>query len=93
MTKMQITVSQACRFLELRDYPLPVTEDTRPFLSQLENFERLYLPLVASVNPGASLLALRTLARAKWLAMQGGKPTTNGSYFSKPRSNRVRLSM
>ena len=86
--KPQITLAQTCRFLELSDYPLAVREKDRAFLSDEANF----LPLAASVNPGASLLRLKTLARAKWSGLKTGQELTT-SYYSKPRGNRVRLNV
>ena len=64
--KLKISVSQVCRFLNMRDYPVIVTEDRKLFFRQYETFENYYLPLLVSVNPGCDPMRLRTLARAKW---------------------------
>ena len=90
--KTQITVAQTCRFLELNDYPMAVREQDRAFLSDEANFSTFFLPLAASVNPGASLLRLKTLAKAKWSGLRTGQGLTT-SYYSKPRGNRVRLNV
>ena len=91
-TKHLVTVAQTCRFLGLRDYPVPIDKAALPHLANWTNFRRFFLPLVASVNPSACRLRLETLARAKWVAVVGeGQPTT--SFFNKPRNNRVRLNV
>lgn len=90
--KHLVTVAQTCRFLGLRDYPVPIDKAALTHLASWTNFRRFFLPLVASVNPSACRLRLETLARAKWVAVVGeDQPTT--SFFNKPRNNRVRLNV
>ena len=103
-----VTVANACRFLNLVDYPVPVPVDLDTqllpsFLSTLENFEKFFLPLLATVNPGRGMLPLKTLAKAKRRQIlenarqvqdqSGQRRKTVLAFTRKPRMNRVRLNM
>ena len=103
--KQEITVAQTCRFLELNDYPLAFANHSSEFLANFDAFSGFYLPLVASVNPGKSRLRVKTLVRAKWLAL-GFKskpilgdetpvaaPQAHSSFFRKPKGNKIRLNI
>jgi hypothetical protein len=92
--KNQITVSMACRYLELKDYPVPVNENNRQFFENLSNFEQYYLPLVASVNKGADAWKIQTLVKAKWFEVLKAKVGESRSiYFNKPRRNKVMVNI
>ena len=58
-------MAQTCRFLQLNDYPLAVGAHNRSFFSDQDKFDRFYLPLAAGVNPGAGLLRLIIIQKAK----------------------------
>ena len=103
-----VTVANACRFLNLVDYPVPVPVDLDPhhlpsFLSTLESFEEFFLPLLATVNPGRGMLPLKTLAKAKRRQIlenarqvqdqSGQRGKTASAFTRKPRMNRVRLNI
>ena len=103
-----VTVANACRFLNLVDYPVPVPVDLDPhhlprFLSTLESFEEFFLPMLATVNPGRGMLQLKTLAKAKRRQIlentrqvqdqSGKRGKTSTAFTRKPRMNRVRLNM
>jgi len=90
--KNQISVSLACKYLGLKDYPVPINENNRKFFEIQSNFEDYYLPLVASVNKGANALSIQTLVRAKWFEVLKAKPGESRSiYFNKPRRNKVKV--
>jgi len=93
--KNQITVNMACRFLGLKDYPVPINENNIQFFKNQSNFEAYYLPLVASVNMGANPLSVKTLVKAKWFEViqskLGGK--SRSIYFNKPRRNKVKVNV
>ena len=90
--KNQISVSLACKYLGLKDYPVPINENNRKFFEIQSNFEEYYLPLVASVNKGANALSIQTLVKAKWFEVLKTKPGESRSiYFNKPRRNKVKV--
>jgi len=93
--KFKISVSQVCRFLKMRDYPVPVTEERKLFFQQYERFESYYMPLLVSVNPGCDPLKLQTLARAKWreVVFSGAQPQASSLYFNKPKKNMIRVNI
>ena len=92
--KHLITVSMACKFLGLKDYPVPVNEFNKQFFENREYFEAYFLPLVASVNQGAHPLSIKTLVKAKWLEVLKAKPGEFRSlYFNKPRRNKVKVNV
>ena len=93
--KFKISVSQVCRFLKMKDYPVPVTQDRKIFFQQYENFETYYMPLLVSVNPGCDPLKLQTLARAKWreVIFSGSQPQSSSLYFNKPKKNMIKVNI
>ena len=64
--KFSITVGQLCRYFSMNEVPVPVTEKSRMRWTELDKFEKFYLPLVATVNPNTDPCQLKTLVRAKW---------------------------
>jgi len=93
-SKHYITVSMACKYLGLKDYPVPVNEFNKQIFENLSNFENYFLPLVASVNLGANPLSIQTLVKAKWTEFLKSKPGEFKSiYFNKPRRNRVKVNV
>lgn len=92
--KHLITVSMACKYLGLKDYPVPVNNFNKQFFENQNNFEAFFLPLVASVNQGANPLSIQTLVKAKYLEVKKAKPGEFRSlYFNKPRRNRVKVNV
>jgi len=92
--KHQITVSMACRFLGLKDYPVPINEFNKQFFEVQSVFEAYFLPLAASVNMGANPLSIKTLVKAKWAEVQKSKiGECKSIYFSKPRRNKVMVNV
>eukprot|EP00092_Neocalanus_flemingeri_P023802 GFUD01025827.1.p1 GENE.GFUD01025827.1~~GFUD01025827.1.p1 ORF type:complete len:539 (-),score=94.86 GFUD01025827.1:142-1758(-) len=90
--KNQITVSQTCKYMGLKDYPVPINENNRHFFKNRSNFEDYYTPLVASVNLGGNPLSIQTLVKAKWFEVMQAKLGDSGSiYFNKPRRNKVKI--
>ena len=84
----------ACKYLGLKDYPVPVNEFNKRFFENRENFEAYFLPLVASVNQGAHPLSIETLVKAKWLEVLKAKPGEFRSlYFNKPSRNKVKVNV
>jgi len=93
-SKHLITVSMACKYLGLKDYPVPVNDFNKKFFENENNFEAYFLPLVASVNQGANPLSIQTLVKAKYLEVKKAKPGEFRSlYFNKPRRNRVKVNV
>ena len=92
--KNQISVTMACKFLGLKDYPIPINENNRNFFTNRSNFEDYYLPLVASVNMGANPLSIQTLVKAKWFeVIQAKLGEYKSTYFNKPRRNKVKVNV
>jgi len=92
--KHLITVSMACKYLGLKDYPVPVNNFNKQFFENQNNFEAFFLPLVASVNQGANPLSIQTLVKAKYLEVLKAKPGEFRSlYFNKPRRNKVKVNV
>eukprot|EP00092_Neocalanus_flemingeri_P036191 GFUD01039407.1.p1 GENE.GFUD01039407.1~~GFUD01039407.1.p1 ORF type:complete len:564 (+),score=104.47 GFUD01039407.1:133-1824(+) len=90
--KNQITVSQTCKYMGLKDYPVPINENNKHFFKNRANFEDYYTPLVASVNLGGNPLSIQTLVKAKWFEVMQAKLGDSGSiYFNKPRRNKVKI--
>jgi len=92
--KNQVSVAQACKFLGLKDYPVPINENNKQFFSIRSNFDDYYLPLVASVNRGANPLSIKTLVKAKWFeVLQAKMGESKTIYFNKPRRNKVKVNV
>jgi len=92
--KNQISVSLACKYLGLKDYPVPITEHNRKLFENRSLFEEYYLPLVASVNKGSNPLGIQTLVKAKWYEVLKTKAGESKSiYFNKPRRNKVKVNV
>ena len=90
--KTIISVNLACKFLGLKDYPVPVNENTRLAFQEYTKFEDYYLPLLATINPESNPLAIKTLAKAKWKEVMKARPgDTKSLYFNKVRKNRIRV--
>lgn len=62
----QVTVEQVCTFLEMKDYPIPVTKELKESFKDVKVFEEFAIPLFRRVNPKAHPLVLQTLLRSKW---------------------------
>jgi len=62
----QVTVDQVCKFLEMKDYPIPVTEGLKESFKNKQIFNDYATPLFRRVNPKAHPLVLETLVKAKW---------------------------
>ena len=92
--KFKISVSQVCRFLKMKDYPVPVTDQSRDFFQEYNNFENYYLPLLASVNPTCDPLKIKTLSKAKWREIISSDAQPSSSlYFNHPRNNTIKLNI
>ena len=91
-SKNQISVNHTCKFLGLNDYPVIETQNKERW-SDEDSFIRYVLPLLASVNPGSSMLKLATLVKAKWFEVMERKEGQINKmlYFNKPRRNRIKL--
>ena len=68
-TKKKITSEQVCRFLGLREYPVP----SGAKFDKYEDFSKYYFPLVAIFNRGAHPL-LHTLVQANSMKFQINRP-------------------
>ena len=64
--KFKVTVIGLCRFYNMLDYPLPVTDKMREHFQDFSSFETFYVPLLTSVNPMSHLLLIKMFVRAKW---------------------------
>ena len=64
--KFKVSVNQVCRFFNMVDYPLPITDKMRERFQDFSSFERFYSPLLVSVNPVSDPLKIKTLCRAKF---------------------------
>ena len=61
-----MTVEQVCKFLELRDYPIPASKTIQERFMEFETFENYAKPFFRRMNPKAHPLVLSTLIKAKW---------------------------
>ena len=64
--KFKVTVIGLCRFYNMVDYPLLVTNKMREQFQDFSSFESFYVPLLTSVNPMSHLLEIKMFCRAKW---------------------------
>ena len=89
LTKFKISVNQICRFFNMVDYPLPITDRMRNMFQDFSKFERFYAPLLASVNPVSDPLKIKTLCSAKWreAIMAAAAPEQSSLYYNKPRKH------
>ena len=62
----QLTVSECCEHLEVRDYPMLVNETLQERFKDRRKFDAYAAPLLKIANPRAHPLILSTLLRAKW---------------------------
>lgn len=96
----QVTVDQVCKFLEMNDYPIPVTDTLKESWKNKEAFNDYATPLFRRVNPKAHPLVLDTLVRAKWFevmntfaAEEEEKMDTedNTDVVHKPKPKKIKL--
>jgi len=64
--KFKVTVNHICRFFNMVDYPLLVTDQMKKTFKDFSSFKTFYSPLLASVNPVDDPLKIKTYCRAKW---------------------------
>ena len=64
--KFKVTVNHTCRFFNMVDYPLLVTDQMKETMKDFSSFKTFYSPLLASVNPVSDPLKIKTFCRAKW---------------------------
>ena len=64
--KFKVTISDICRFLNVVDYPLIITDQMKERFQDFSSFVNFYAPLLACVNPGSDPLLIKTFCQAKW---------------------------
>ena len=90
--KFKVTVAQICRFFNMVDYPLLITEKMKERFQDFSSFEMFYVPLLVSVNPVSDPLKIKTFCRAKWreaLTSEVGADQSPSLYYNKPRKHLI----
>jgi len=94
--EFKISVSEVCHFLNMTDYPTPVTDEMRETFQDYFRFEEFCVPLLVTVNPLSDPLKITTLCRAKWREVLASEPEAKQSpcqpdcqHFTRPRNNMI----
>lgn len=90
--KFKVTVAQICRFFNMVDYPLPITDKMKERFQDISSFETFYIPLLASVNPVSDPLKIKTFCRAKWremLTSEAGADQSSSLHYNQPRKHLI----
>ena len=92
----KVSVSEVCHFLNMSDYPIPVTDEMRESFKDYSRFEEFCVPLLATVNPFSGPLTIKTLCRAKWREVLASEPWAKQSpcqpdckHSTRPRHNMI----
>ena len=90
--KFRISVNEVCRFFNMSDYPIPVTDEMKKSFQDYSRFETFCMPLLATVNPFSDPLQIKTLCRAKWREVLTSDQSPL-QYYNRPRNNMILVNM
>ena len=90
--KFRISVNEVCRFFNMSDYPIPVTDEMKESFQDYSRFEAFCVPLLATVNPFSDPLKIKTLCRAKWREVLSSEQSPC-QFYNRPRNNMILVNM